>query len=190
MRPKDAEKREAIKSAALDLVAEEGLAGLKMAVLARRAGYSPSTLYVYFKDKEALVCGIFRELHQEGLSRVLETSRTERPYKLEFKDFWIRFMQYRLDRHRELFFLQQVRTSPYFDLQLQALEASEMSAQLQLMRKGKEQALLKELPDELLFAAVEGLSDKVADMLRSGELKSSPELLEHCFGIIWDGIKA
>lgn len=47
--------RAAILEAARDLLSEEGLAALSMRAIAERIEYSPATIYLYFKDKEALI---------------------------------------------------------------------------------------------------------------------------------------
>ena len=52
MKLKDEAKRQAIIEKTVDIVFEKGFAGIKMADLARKVGVSPSTLYVYYKNKE------------------------------------------------------------------------------------------------------------------------------------------
>ena len=55
---KAAERRNAILKAALDEVSERGFAAARLDDVARRAGVAKGTIYLYFKDKEAL----FQEL--------------------------------------------------------------------------------------------------------------------------------
>lgn len=47
--------RKAIASAASDLFAEKGIAAASMDEIAKAAGYSKATLYVYFKNKEEII---------------------------------------------------------------------------------------------------------------------------------------
>lgn len=53
---------------ALDLMAEQGAAGLSLGEVARRVGIRPPSLYVYFDSKHALYDAVFangwRELHE------------------------------------------------------------------------------------------------------------------------------
>lgn len=51
------QQREAIYRAAVELVAEHGLAGVAMADVARRAGISRATLYKYFPGVEEILAG-------------------------------------------------------------------------------------------------------------------------------------
>jgi AcrR family transcriptional regulator len=55
---RQAEKRDAILTAALDEFAASGFAAARLDDVARRAGVAKGTIYLYFKDKEAL----FQEL--------------------------------------------------------------------------------------------------------------------------------
>jgi AcrR family transcriptional regulator len=55
---KSAERRNAILKAALDEFSERGFAAARLDDVARRAGVAKGTIYLYFKDKEAL----FQEL--------------------------------------------------------------------------------------------------------------------------------
>jgi AcrR family transcriptional regulator len=51
--------RDAIVDAAWELVGEEGLAGLSLRDLARRAGITPPTVYAYFESKNAIYDAMF-----------------------------------------------------------------------------------------------------------------------------------
>ncbi len=65
--------RASIVEAARDLLSEEGLGGLSMRAIAERIEYSPSTIYLYFKDKGALV----REVVLEGFGQLEDYVRAE-----------------------------------------------------------------------------------------------------------------
>lgn len=58
--------RTRIVEAARDIVSEEGLDALSMRALAERIEYSPATIYLYFRDKEALL----EEVMAEGFQRL------------------------------------------------------------------------------------------------------------------------
>ena len=52
--------RERIVEAARDIVSEEGLDALSMRAIAERIEYSPATIYLYFRDKDALLRDVVR----------------------------------------------------------------------------------------------------------------------------------
>lgn len=65
--------RTKIVEAARDILSEQGLDGLSMRAIAERVEYSPGTIYLYFKDKEALI----QEVVEEGFERMGEYIRDE-----------------------------------------------------------------------------------------------------------------
>ncbi len=61
MRPKNTEKEQAIRSIALQIIAEEGLENLSMQKLAKAANISPRTIYIKYENKEDLLIKLFIE---------------------------------------------------------------------------------------------------------------------------------
>ena len=70
-----AERPQEILEAALALFVEKGFAGTRLDDVAERAGLSKAAIYLYFKDKEALLEGVIRQTisanvgTMEGLAR-------------------------------------------------------------------------------------------------------------------------
>ena len=54
MRTKDGQKKDALFRATVTLVSEIGFAASSVSKIARQAHVSPSTIYVFFKNKEDL----------------------------------------------------------------------------------------------------------------------------------------
>lgn len=63
--------RTRIIEAARDLLSEQGLAGLSMRAIAERIEYSPATIYLYFRDKEEIIC----EVRAAGFRLLLDAMR-------------------------------------------------------------------------------------------------------------------
>lgn len=61
MRLKDEEKQQRIKDAMVSLILREGIDGTSVAKIAREAGVSPATIYVYYASKEEMLTEVFRE---------------------------------------------------------------------------------------------------------------------------------
>jgi AcrR family transcriptional regulator len=81
-----------ICTAALDVFSEKGFAAAKLDEIARRAGVSKGTLYLYFKDKEDL----FRAVVRDTVAPNIETIRTlveaaDRPFAEIVRMFLPRF---------------------------------------------------------------------------------------------------
>ncbi len=67
--------KEAIHKAVMEVISEEGLQGITMGLVAKKAGVAKGTLYLYFKDKEDLVRSsiesIFEPMH-EDIMKILD----------------------------------------------------------------------------------------------------------------------
>lgn len=61
MRTKDEDKQQRIKQATVSLILREGIDGTSVSKIAREAGVSPATIYVYYDSKEAMLSEVFRE---------------------------------------------------------------------------------------------------------------------------------
>src|SRR6267142_4277208 len=59
---RQAEKRDAILSAALDEFSASGFAAARLEDVARRAGVAKGTIYLYFRDKESLFQELVRSM--------------------------------------------------------------------------------------------------------------------------------
>src|SRR5690242_19702613 len=62
MRTRDANKENSIREKAIEMIVKEGLDGFSMQKLARAAGVSPATLYIYYNDRDDLVTKIATEV--------------------------------------------------------------------------------------------------------------------------------
>ena len=61
MRTRDYDKQQRIKEAMVHLILREGINGASVAKIAREAGVSPATIYVYYESKEDMLSAAFRE---------------------------------------------------------------------------------------------------------------------------------
>jgi AcrR family transcriptional regulator len=65
MRKKDDEKEKSIKEAVIKLILEEGFHGTSISKIAKMAGVSPATVYIYFENKENMLQNIYQEYSEE-----------------------------------------------------------------------------------------------------------------------------
>ena len=68
MRTKDYEKQKRIKDAMISLILKEGINGASVAKIAREAGVSPATIYVYYNSKEDMLAEVFSEYAHSSYS--------------------------------------------------------------------------------------------------------------------------
>lgn len=72
MRKKDDEKQQRIKAAVMQLSLEEGFAGTSISKIAKKAGVSPATVYIYYANKDEMLRDIYSEYAEESYSYLYE----------------------------------------------------------------------------------------------------------------------
>lgn len=71
MRKKDDEKQKSIKKAVITCILKEGFHGTSMSKIAKIAGVSPATVYIYYQNKEKMLQDIYREYSEEVFNHLL-----------------------------------------------------------------------------------------------------------------------
>jgi TetR/AcrR family transcriptional regulator, multidrug resistance operon repressor len=62
MRTRDESKEACIRAKAMEMIVADGFDGLSMQKLAKAAGVSPATIYIYWKNKEDLLNQLFHQV--------------------------------------------------------------------------------------------------------------------------------
>ena len=65
MRKKDDVKEKSIKEAVIKLILQEGFHGTSISKIAKAAGVSPATVYIYYENKEIMLQDIYREYSED-----------------------------------------------------------------------------------------------------------------------------
>ncbi|MBS1999378.1 MAG: TetR/AcrR family transcriptional regulator, partial [Cyanobacteria bacterium SZAS LIN-2] len=87
-RPKSLDKRNAILDAAVEVFAERGLEASPTAEISRRAGVAEGTLFTYFKTKDDLVNGLYRDLKLELADAMMSGFPRKKSVKARIQHIW------------------------------------------------------------------------------------------------------
>ncbi len=71
MRRRDDEKEQRIKEAVIEVVLSEGFGGASISKIAKYAGVSPATVYIYHENKESMLRSIYIECAEEMYEALL-----------------------------------------------------------------------------------------------------------------------
>lgn len=115
MRTRDINKENTIREKAIGLIVKEGLDGFSMQKLAKAAGVSPATLYIYYKDRDDLITQIATEIS----NRLIESSLKGLHPKMSFADGmeiqWKNRMEFFLKYPLDIEFIEQIRYTPIYN---------------------------------------------------------------------------
>ena len=139
-----AARRQAILDAALDVFAERGFEAARLDDVAGRAGVAKGTLYLYFRDKEAL----FEELVRGAVSPIIEAvsraaSAPDVPTHAVLETFFDLFQSQVLGSKRKLLLRLIIAEGPRFPGVAEFYHREVVTRGIGLMRKVAERAVRK-----------------------------------------------
>lgn len=182
MKLKDQTKRDRIFEASLDLVNIEGLSGLTMAKLAKKAGMATGTLYIYFKNKEELFVELYRSLEKSSYARFLQGYNADGDFKEGLKTLWINYMNHRIRFHRESIFLEQYYRSTYSDKEVNQLANTMKQPIIDHLNIGIAQGIVtSKFEPEMMFYAMLGFIRELAGEHDTKNYPLSTEKIEQAF---------
>ena len=115
MRRKDDEKEQRIKEAVIEVALEEGFGGASISKIAKRAGVSPATVYIYHENKECLLQNVYMECAEELYSTLLSDVQDVQSKRngRDLVDHLIRgYFNYMVQNANQAGFVQQFSSSP------------------------------------------------------------------------------
>ncbi|MBL0740523.1 TetR/AcrR family transcriptional regulator [Chryseolinea lacunae] len=126
MRPKDLDKEKAIRTMALQIIAEEGLENLSMQKLAKAANISPRTIYIKYENKEDLLIKLFvEEVLGAYEQATLKDFRETMDFETGVKKIWLNLFAY-CKTNKEAFVLMQYgKSSPLLNKAFQEKNITE-----------------------------------------------------------------
>lgn len=124
MRPRDENKMQSIREKAVEMIAHDGLEGFAINKLAKAAGVSPATIYIYYKDKEDLILSLCAEQGQKMSDATLKNFDPGLPFAEGLWIQWQNRSRYSLRNRTEAAFFDQLGTSVYRDRMVETITSS------------------------------------------------------------------
>jgi TetR/AcrR family transcriptional regulator, multidrug resistance operon repressor len=115
MRIRDEQKQHCVHQLALKMIVEQGLYGLSMQKLAKAAGISPATIYIYYKDRDDLIMQLCVVESRKMEDATLDGFRPDMPFREGLRMQWHNRARYCLENPLGMQFLEQIRHSPYHE---------------------------------------------------------------------------
>ncbi|MBU0983281.1 MAG: TetR/AcrR family transcriptional regulator [candidate division Zixibacteria bacterium] len=189
MRVKDEIKQEALFEATVKVVNETGFAQSSVSKIAKEAGISPATLYIYYKNKEDLLVSTYVQIKQNLSTALLVGFDDSRPIRDILKRLWTNAFHFGTQNRAYFEFVEQFSNSPYAGL-VNSAEVEEFFEPLaRVMQRGIDEKILKDVPFEVLTVFV----FYPAMLLSSPKLCAGFEInegsIDQTFDLAWDAIR-
>ena len=189
MRTKDDKKKEALFRATVKLVNEIGFASSSVSKIAKEANVSPSTIYVFFKNKDDLLVSTYVEIKRNMADALLADFDDKLPIRDILKGAWFNIFKYISNNLEGYEYLEQFANSPYSSLvDIETLE-KEFIPIINVFQKGIEQKIIKNVDPNFLVAFIFNPISRLANPRLCQGLEMDEEGLEMAFTMAWDAIK-
>lgn len=189
MRLKDEFKQRAIFKATVKLVNELGFVSSSVAKIAKEAGVSPATIYVYYKNKDDLLVSTYTAIKQDVSQAILAGFDEALPIRDIFRKVWFNLFDYIVNNRADFQFTEQFANSPYSDQVNRDEIESYFEPLIQVVITGIQQKIIKDVHQDILgvflFFPVMILSNP--RMCHGFEPKRKN--METAFNLAWDAVK-
>jgi AcrR family transcriptional regulator len=189
MRTKDDVKEAALFEATVKLVNEIGFASSSVSKIAKEAGVSPATIYVYYKNKEDLLVSTYIDIKLDLSKAVLSGFDDQLPIRDIFRNVWFNMFEY-ISNNLEYFkFVEQFSSSPYSSLVNRQEVEQYFEPLAKVLQKGIEQKIIKNVHPDILKAFMYYPLTALANPNFCQNFEVNAENIETAFTLAWDAMK-
>lgn len=115
MRPRDIQKEEAIQKKAIEIAVKDGFDGLTMNKLAKAAGVSPATIYIYYKDRDDMILQISLAEEFRMFEATMQGFSPEMPFAEGLRNQWLNRARYYMENPLSMLYMEQIRYTRFND---------------------------------------------------------------------------
>jgi TetR/AcrR family transcriptional repressor of multidrug resistance operon len=152
MRTRDESKRIAICQKALKMFVEKGFDGLSMQKLAKAAGVSPATIYIYFKDRDDLIVQLWVEEMKKMVDATLNGFDPGMRFDVGLKKQWLNRAQYCMENPTSMHFMEQIKYSPYYAAGMKQMDSTFLTAMRDFVHNAIKRKEVVKLPVEVYWS--------------------------------------
>jgi AcrR family transcriptional regulator len=190
MRYRDANKKEKITLAAIQLINEVGLAETSISKIAHKAGVSSGTIYVYFENKDDMIKKLFLTVKEHMQQKTLHGIDASLATEPEFKQILNNYIDFFINNKEYFLFFEQYINSPL----IQKLCGEELQITgkplLDFFEIGKERGIFKQTDINLLLTYAVSPLIQIAKKYFNGEFELTELIIDEMIQMSWDAIKA
>jgi AcrR family transcriptional regulator len=186
-RLKSPAKQHAILLAAVDEIAEVGLAAAT-AKIAARAGVATGTLFTYFTNKEELLSELYAELKNEVYSAINTDFPQQASLERRAWHIWSNFLNWAVKEPKKRKVLLQLTVSDLITPEARARVAAERGSIDATFEELEGRGALRELPHGFGAAAMSALQEVTMEFIAK-QPRRRQQLSEDAFQLFWRALR-
>jgi len=152
VRTKDAKKEKLLREKAMAMIVKHGFDGLSLHKLARAAGVSAATIYIYFKDREDLILKVYEDVSSRMFEATLAGFDPGMNFEEGLRVQWINRAHYFLQHPLEMHFMEQIKFSPLHERAATATGGQFREQMREFVRRAIERKQLVSVPVEVYWS--------------------------------------
>jgi len=176
MRTRDENKEEAIRQKAIEMIVEKGFDGLSMQKLAKEAGVSPATIYIYYKDREDLIVQLWVAQMKKMVDSTLAGFDPSMSFEEGLRLQWLNRAKFCMEDPSSIHFMEQIKYSPYNDICARKMDPHFITMMGEFVHNAIKRKELVKLPVEVYWSVAFAPLYQLVKMHMSGRgLKGGSE---------------
>jgi AcrR family transcriptional regulator len=182
-RPRSDAKRSAIMSAAIRVIASEGL-GAATATIAKEAGVSNGSLFTYFETKAELLNELYVELKTEMAEAALNGLPTKSDIRKQVFHVWSRWLRWATSCPEKRRTVAHLDVSDEITPESRQIAGRTMAGIATLVCRSHENGPMRNVPKAFVFALMSALADTTMDFM----IRDPANADKHCktaFDAMW-----
>jgi len=190
MRHRDENKKNAVIDAAIRLINTLGFSDVSISKIAREAGVSPASIYIYFENKEDMINKIYISLKAEMGKALMTATDSEGSIEIFFKQILKNLYKYALANPDRFAFCEQFANSPLIEKITMEEALSAFSPIQKMFELGLKNGTIKNIPFEVMTAFSYQPMISLAKRRISGHADITEDTFEQAIDMAWDAISA
>lgn len=189
MRVRDIQKEQAVFEATIQVVNEIGFASASISKIAKAAGVSVGTIYIYYENKEDLVVNTYYQVKAALTKCYYEKMNATDDVKTQLNIFWNNVVKAGSSVPHLVAYAEQFSNSPFHDKVDQEKMGELAKPLLELLAKGVAENKIKNLSLELFVAFFVVPANFLGNRKLCGGFKVNKKNLNEAFELAWTTIK-
>ena len=190
MRRKDDNKKEAIFEATISLLNEVGFYQISMSKIAKRAGVSVATIYVYFEDKDDMIRKLYLDVKNRFISFAVQDLDTEKSTQQNIEYSIRKMLDFIINHKEEFLFIEQFLNSPLVKNLSIEENVEDIGLFYKIFEVGKRDGALKQVDDVLLMGFCYYPVVQFVKSYFEGSIELSETVIKSIISMSWDAIRA
>lgn len=189
-RTKSNEKRIALLNATLHLVNNNGFHDAPMSKIAKIAGVSPATIYIYFENKQDLINQLYLETKASFSDEAFQDYSENLSVQKGFEKIWRNIAHFKINQVNEADFLSQCdNINTMIDEASRQEGLKNLQPLLDLWERGQKEGIIKNISPFLLYAFTIYPLAFLMTMQKRNDFELTNDKMTEAYDAAWNSIK-